>query len=79
MEDGLYRWDPGLGRGLALFRGPRGSEICGPCIGPDAASLFLAVQHPAAGRGWQSPTKSWPDFEEGHPPRPSVMELRPKA
>lgn len=77
-EDGLYLWDPAEERGRALFRGPRGSEICGPCPGPGGSGLWLAIQHPGAGGSWDAPSSRWPDFDPSHPPRPSVMELRPK-
>ena len=87
--DGLFALEtegPRRGTPRLFFRVPIGAELCGPCFTPDGKTLFLAVQHPGAdgaepfigfGRPstFKDPVTRWPDFEEGMPPRPSVLVI----
>ena len=80
-NDGLWALTvdgPERGRSQAFFRAPVGAEVCGPRFSPDGRSLFLAVQHPGEGENasYENPTTRWPDFEDGKPPRPSVVVVR---
>lgn len=90
--DGLYALaTQGDKRGIArrIFRAPVGAEVCGPCFTPDGTTLFLAVQHPGADgtknyKGFErastfaDPATRWPDFDEGMPPRPSILAITAK-
>ena len=85
--DGLYAVEhEGELRGHAqlLFRVPIGAELCGPYFTPNDETLFLAVQHPATDgtkdypgferdSTFEDPATRWPDFQDGMPPRPSVV------
>jgi hypothetical protein len=87
--DGIWALEtdgPLRGTGRMFFRGPIGSEICGPRFSPDGRTLFVAVQHPAtdgtkAYKGFErrstfeDPATRWPDFREGMPPRPSLVVI----
>ena len=61
---------PERGRARQFLSVPAGAEACGPEFTPDQRTLFCAVQHP----GERYPSR-WPDFEDGIPPRPSVISV----
>lgn len=86
--DGLWSLETegkNRGTGRMFFRVPSGAELCGPVFSDDGESLFLAVQHPGdisekpGVARFDTATSYWPDFEDGVPPRPSLVVIRRKG
>jgi secreted PhoX family phosphatase len=76
IADGLYVVTP-AGSTHLFYRGPRGCEITGPALTPDASTIFISVQHPGEEEGStvDKPSTRWPDFRDDWPPRPSVVAV----
>nr|HPG88095.1 DUF839 domain-containing protein [Hyphomicrobium sp.] len=90
-NDGIWAIETdGAARGTSklFFRVPIGAEMCGPCFTPDLETFFVAVQHPgevdeddpnAPPATFEAPSTRWPDFQDGMPPRPSVLAITRKG
>jgi secreted PhoX family phosphatase len=86
-SDGLYSLETDgdlRGQSRLFFRCPVGGELCGPYFAQNDETLFLAVQHPGTdgtsdfagferASTFEDPATRWPDFQDGIPPRPSVV------
>lgn len=77
--DGLYTCEttgPHKAVTRHFFRGPIGSEICGPCFTPDGSTLFVSVQHPGEGSTFDKPSTRWPHPPASKlPPQPAVVAI----
>ena len=87
-NDGLWAVEtegPLRGHSKMFFRVPMGAEMSGPVFSDDGESLFLAVQHPGdietkpGSARIDTALTQWPDFEEGMPPRPSLVVVTRKG
>jgi secreted PhoX family phosphatase len=87
-NDGLWALETegaGRGTGKMFFRAPNGAELCGPIFSDNGESLFVSIQHPGDintqpfATRFDTATTLWPDFNDGTPPRPSLMAIRRKG
>ncbi len=78
VADGVWACDvTGEGRALTrhFLRTPHQAELCGPAFTPDDTTFFCAVQHPGERSSFDDPATRWPDFQDGMPPRPSLVAV----
>ncbi|MFZ5848937.1 MAG: PhoX family protein [Actinomycetota bacterium] len=79
-NDGIFRVPvegPRRGQVKQFLTVPRGAEACGPLVGQDGRSVWVAVQHPGEmdGATFEQPGSTWP-HTHGFP-RPSVVVAYP--
>jgi secreted PhoX family phosphatase len=73
-HDGLFRVPvagPRRGQVEQFLTVPTGAECCGPLVGPDDDSVWVAIQHPGEGGTFAAPTSTWPGTHAF--PRPGVV------
>jgi secreted PhoX family phosphatase len=81
-NNALLAMDPASGETRRFLTGPRGAEITGVCVTPDARTMFVNVQHPGeAGSGGVDPrdprrVSNWPDFRPDGRPRSATLAIR---
>jgi len=63
--------DPATREARRFLTGPRGCEISGATLTPDARTMFVNMMHP--GEGARS---SWPDQLPGGRPRSATVVIR---
>jgi secreted PhoX family phosphatase len=73
--------DPVTRETRRFLTGPRGCEITGACLTPDARTMFVNVQHPGEGReGGSDPRavreiSNWPDHQSDGRPRSATVVI----
>lgn len=78
----LLAMDPRTRELRRFLTGPRGCEITGACLTPDARTLFVNIQHPGeAGDVGVDPRdpralSNWPDFRPDGRPRSATLTVR---
>lgn len=80
QAEGLYATEldgPQRGVPVPIYGAPRGASIGGTAATPDGETLFVAVRHPGAepGARYDRPATRWPAFEQGTPPRTTLIGL----
>ena len=78
VNDGLYAVEtegPGRGNVRQLVSAVPGAECTGPCPTPDGKGFLLSIQHPGEGSTRDQPSTRFPDYQDGLPPRPTVIAI----
>ena len=73
--------DPVTRETRRFLTGPRGCEITGACLAPDARTMFVNIQHPGELSGGVDPKNprglsNWPDFRSDGRPRSATVVIR---